>query len=72
MVFLLYLQRNYKNICLWHEKKLLEEKEKSHYLISYMATVKPEFVALYGRRRIGKTFLVKKLYEESFDFYKTV
>lgn len=32
---------------------------------------KPEFVAVYGRRRIGKTFLVKQFFEECFDFYLT-
>jgi len=29
---------------------------------------KPEFVALYGRRRVGKTFLVRELLEEKFVF----
>lgn len=28
-----------------------------------------EFVAVYGRRRIGKTFLVKHFFGEEFDFY---
>ena len=32
---------------------------------------KPEFVAVYGRRRIGKTFLVKQFFKEKFDFYFT-
>ena len=53
-------------------EEIVGRKREIALLDSYMATVKPEFVALYGRRRIGKTFLVKKLYEESFDFYKTV
>ena len=53
-------------------EEIIGRKREIALLDSYMATVKPEFVALYGRRRIGKTFLVKKLYEESFDFYKTV
>jgi predicted AAA+ superfamily ATPase len=30
-----------------------------------------EFIALYGRRRVGKTFLVKSLYEREFSFYYT-
>lgn len=30
-----------------------------------------EFVAIYGRRRIGKTFLVKSYFGERFDFYTT-
>ena len=52
-------------------EEIIGRKREIALLDSYMATVKPEFVALYGRRRIGKTFLVKKLYEESFDFYVT-
>jgi AAA+ ATPase superfamily predicted ATPase len=32
---------------------------------------KSEFVAIYGRRRIGKTFLVKTLFERKFIFYAT-
>lgn len=31
----------------------------------------PEFVAVYGRRRIGKTFLIKQFFKEKFDFYMT-
>ena len=30
---------------------------------------KAEFVAVYGRRRIGKTFLVKQFFGDTFDFY---
>ncbi len=30
-----------------------------------------EFVALYGRRRVGKTFLVKKVFENKITFYAT-
>lgn len=31
----------------------------------------PEFIAVYGRRRVGKTFLVKKAAENNFAFYFT-
>lgn len=30
-----------------------------------------EFIAVYGRRRIGKTYLVKQFFDETFDFYTT-
>lgn len=30
---------------------------------------KPEFVALYGRRRVGKTYLIKEYFDGNFDFY---
>lgn len=32
---------------------------------------KSEFVVVYGRRRVGKTFLVKELFEAEFTFYST-
>ena len=35
------------------------------------ASGKSEFVALFGRRRVGKTFLVKSLFEKDFAFYAT-
>lgn len=31
----------------------------------------PEFVVVYGRRRIGKTFLIKQFFRDKFDFYMT-
>ena len=30
-----------------------------------------DFIAIYGRRRVGKTFLVKELFGEQFSFYST-
>jgi predicted AAA+ superfamily ATPase len=32
---------------------------------------KPEFLAVYGRRRVGKTFLVREYFNNQFDFYTT-
>ncbi len=32
---------------------------------------KAELVAVYGRRRVGKTFLVKSMFQEKFDFFVT-
>ncbi len=31
----------------------------------------PEFVAIYGRRRVGKTYLVKELFKDQFKFWHT-
>jgi uncharacterized protein len=38
---------------------------------SVMESNKSEFVALYGRRRVGKTFLVRSFFEDKFSFYIT-
>ena len=32
---------------------------------------KPEFVVVYGRRRVGKTFLIKEYFNNNFSFYST-
>lgn len=32
---------------------------------------RPEFLAVYGRRRVGKTFLVKEFFHNRFSFYAT-
>ena len=57
------------NYLIMAREDIVGRKREIALLDSYMATSRPEFIALYGRRRIGKTFLVKKLYEESFCFY---
>ena len=44
------------------EKQILEELYRGS---------KPEFVAVYGRRRVGKTFLVRELFGDRFSFYHT-
>ena len=36
-----------------------------------LESAKSEFVALYGRRRVGKTFLVKSVFEGKFTFQLT-
>jgi AAA+ ATPase superfamily predicted ATPase len=32
-----------------------------------LASNKPEFVALYGRRRVGKTYLIRNVFEDKFS-----
>jgi len=46
------------------------EKEKSA-LRQYVESGAPEFLVVYGRRRIGKTFLIREYFNGKFDFYVT-
>lgn len=40
-------------------------------LKEYALSDKPEFVAVYGRRRVGKTFLIKETFKNEFAFHVT-
>ena len=44
------------------EQILLEDCVRSHF---------PEFLAVYGRRRIGKTYLIREFFGNQFAFYGT-
>jgi hypothetical protein len=46
------------------------DKEKSA-LKSYYESDAPEFLVVYGRRRIGKTFLIREYFKGRLDFYVT-
>lgn len=52
-------------------QEIIGRKEEQQILQDCLDSNKPEFVAVYGRRRIGKTFLVKQFFKEKFDFYIT-
>lgn len=60
----LYMPMNMKKEIIGREK---EQKE----LRSWIDSDDSEFIAVYGRRRIGKTFLVRKLFGSDFAFYVT-
>ena len=45
-------------------QKIIGRKEEQKTLQDCYESNKPEFVAVYGRRRIGKTFLVKQFFKE--------
>ena len=48
-------------------KKNIEGREiEIEKLENYIASRKSEFIAIYGRRRVGKTFLVKELFEDMY------
>ena len=47
-------------------------REREQALIQeYCDSPKAELVAVYGRRRVGKTFLIKTFFHQTFDFYFT-
>lgn len=52
-------------------KEIIGREFEMHILRECMNSGRPEFVAVYGRRRIGKTFLIKQFYRNKFDFYLT-
>jgi hypothetical protein len=51
--------------------KLIGRKQEQTDLQGIFHSGRPEFVALYGRRRVGKTFLVRSLFEKDFAFHVT-
>jgi hypothetical protein len=44
-----------------------EKKELEHYALSG----KPEFLIVYGRRRVGKTYLIREFFQDDFFFRHT-
>ena len=46
-------------------KQEIEELERLYH------SDRPEFVAVYGRRRVGKTFLIKQAMKDKFTFQHT-
>lgn len=47
---------------------IIGRKNEINTLEGYINSQRSEFVAIYGRRRVGKTFLVKELFENQFTF----
>ncbi len=50
---------------------LIGRKEEQQTLLSLYHSDKSEFVAIYGRRRVGKTFLVAQTFKDAFAFQHT-
>lgn len=50
---------------------LIGRQKEIQLLNEKLVSGKPEFVVLYGRRRIGKTFLVRSVFEGKFTFRLT-
>lgn len=52
-------------------QKIIGRKAEIRQLKEIYDSGEPEFVVVYGRRRVGKTFLVRELFSQDFAFYHT-
>lgn len=52
-------------------EKIIGRETELSKLSSYFKSGRSEFIAVYGRRRVGKTFLVRSFFNDKFDFYAT-
>ena len=52
-------------------EKIIGREAELGKLADYFESEKSEFIALYGRRRVGKTFLIRNFFKDQFDFYAT-
>ena len=46
--------------------KLIGRKKELEALREYVSSNRSEFVAVYGRRRVGKTFLIRQIVADNF------
>ena len=53
------------------KNKIIGRVKEMNRLADVVSSNKAELVAIYGRRRVGKTFLVKEFFNNRFDFYAT-
>lgn len=53
------------------KENIIGREQEIEKLENYISSRKSEFIAIYGRRRVGKTFLVKELFENRFAFRVT-
>ncbi|MDR2570823.1 MAG: ATP-binding protein [Oscillospiraceae bacterium] len=51
--------------------KIIGRGKEKLILKQCVESVMPEFLVVYGRRRIGKTFLIREFFEGKLDFYVT-
>ena len=48
--------------------KLIGRHKEQSILNNCLGSGRSEFVVIYGRRRIGKTFLVRRFFNDTYDF----
>jgi hypothetical protein len=49
--------------------EIIGRKKEQEKLQRIVESKKSEFLALYGRRRVGKTFLIKEYFSQKFAFH---
>ncbi len=52
-------------------RKIIGRETEIEKLQDYYASDKSEFIAVYGRRRVGKTFLIRNFFKDKFAFEAT-
>ncbi|NII28542.1 AAA family ATPase [Pseudoflavitalea sp. X16] len=52
-------------------EKIIGRNEEQKVLEQLLKSEKPEFLAVYGRRRVGKTFLIRQVYNKQIAFQMT-
>ena len=50
------------------KKMIIGRENEQKRLRNLYHSGKAEFIAIYGRRRVGKTFLIRQLFENEFVF----
>ena len=50
---------------------LIGRNEERRELLELLEKDESQFCAVYGRRRVGKTYLIKETFENHFAFYHT-
>ena len=51
--------------------KIVGRKREQEELSLCLQSNRPEFLVVYGRRRVGKTYLIKEYFNNRFSFYAT-
>lgn len=52
-------------------QKIIGRRNEQFELQHLKESNSPELVAVYGRRRVGKTFLIREFFQNQFVFYHT-
>ena len=53
------------------DNRIIGREYEQHILRNICEEKEARLVAVYGRHRVGKTYLVKYFFEEKFDFFYT-